>query len=77
MKMPVTWNVEREADGGFVMWIPGTGPRIRARNFSELKKQGYPNGIADDLYEDVCRQLEKGDKATVAVPIFKFSQVSP
>jgi len=73
--MPVTWNVEREADGGFVMGIPDTEPRIRARDFLELKKQGYPNGIVDDLYEDVCRQLETGDKATVEVPIFKFRQV--
>jgi hypothetical protein len=73
--MPVTWNVERESDGGFVMWIPGTEPRIRARNFSELKKQCYPNCIVDDLYEEVCRQLENGDKATVKVPIFKFSQI--
>lgn len=73
--MSVTWNVERESDGGFVMWIPGTDPCIRASNLSELKTQGYPNGIVDDLYEDVCRQLEKGDKATVNVPIFKFQQI--
>jgi hypothetical protein len=38
--MSVTWNVEREADGGFVLWIPGTEPRIRARTLSELKRQG-------------------------------------
>jgi hypothetical protein len=73
--MPVTWNVEREPDGSFVMWIPGTKPRIRARDFSDLKKQGYPNGIVDDLYEDVCRQLKTSDKAIIKVPIIKFSQV--
>lgn len=74
--MSVTWNVERESDGGFVMWILGTEPRIRARNFSELKKQGYPNGIADDLYEYVCHQLANGDKATIKVPIpMKFYQL--
>lgn len=73
----VTWRVERESDGGFVMWIEGTEPRIRASNLAELERQGYPNHIVDELYEDVCRQLEKGDKATIKVPIpGKFYQVS-
>ena len=65
----VTWHVERQPDGGFLMWIEGTEPRIAARNFSELERQGYPNLIVDDLYEDVCRQLKEGDKATIKVPI--------
>ena len=75
--MPVLWHVERQPDATFVMWIEGTEPRIAARNLDELKRQGYPNGIVDDLYEDVCQQLEKGDRATIEVPIFKFSQVGP
>jgi hypothetical protein len=58
------------------MWIEGTEPRIAARDLADLKKQGYPNHIVDDVYDDVCRQLEKGDKATIDVPIpGKFYQV--
>jgi len=72
--MSVLWHIKRQPDRSFLMWVDGTEPRIAARDLSELKKQGYPNGIVDDLYEDVCRQLEKGDKATINVPIFKFSQ---
>lgn len=64
----VMWHIERQSDGGFLMWIEGTEPRIAARNLADLEKQGYPNGIVDDLYADVCRQLEKGDKATIEVP---------
>lgn len=72
----VRWYVERQADGGFLMWIEGTEPRIPARNLAELKRQGYPNHIVDEVYEDVCRQLEMGDKATIDVPIpGKFIQV--
>jgi hypothetical protein len=74
--MSVTWNVERESDGGFVMGILGTEPRFQARDFLELKEQCYRHQIVDDLYEDVCKQLEKGDRATIKVPIFKFKQVS-
>lgn len=71
----IKWYVERQPDGGFVMWIEGTEPRILARNLAELEKQGYPNGVVGDLYDDVCRQLEKGDKATIEVQIFKFQQL--
>jgi hypothetical protein len=71
-----TWHVERQCDGSFLMWIEGTEPRIQARDLLNLKEQGYPNGIVDDLFEDVCRQLEKGDKATIEVPPpVRFRQV--
>jgi hypothetical protein len=71
------WFVERQArDGGFLMWVEGTEPRIAARNFAELEKQCRPNNIVDELFEDVCRQLENGDRATINVPILgKFRQV--
>lgn len=73
----VTWCVERQPDGSFLMWIPGTEPRISARNLLELETQGRPNHIVDEFYEDVCRQLSKGDVALVKVPVpGKFFQVS-
>jgi hypothetical protein len=73
--MPVQWCVERQPDETFLMWIEGTEPRITARNPEELKRQCYANSIVDDLYEDVCKQLEKGDRATIKVLIFKFAQI--
>lgn len=73
--MQMTWIVERQPEGGFLLWVEGTEPRIAARDLAQLKTQGHPNGIVDEIYDDVCRQLEHGDRATVKVPIFKFSQV--
>ena len=60
------------------MWPEGNiEPHFFVRNRAELAEELKRHGIVDDLYEDVCRQLEKGDKATIKVPIpGKFYQVS-
>ena len=69
----ITWSVEKQPDGVFVVWPEGkTEPRFFVRNLAEELKR---HGIVDDLYEDVCRQLEKGDKATVDVPIVTIRQL--
>jgi hypothetical protein len=74
-----TWYFNEQLDGGFRMWIEQDPQRpLPARNQTELKEQCRANGIVDDLYEDVCRQLEKGGEAIVKVPIpGQFSQGLP
>jgi hypothetical protein len=74
-----TWYFKEQLDGGFRIWIEQDPQRpLPARNQTELKEQCRANGIVDDLYEDVCRQLEKGGEAIVKVPIpGQFSQGVP
>lgn len=73
----ITWNVEREPDGTFLMWMPGADARpLKAQNFAEIEVQGYPNHIVGQVLDSVYRQLKEGNKATVEVPIPpKFIQV--
>jgi len=69
----ITWAVEKQPDGVFVVWPDDHAePRFFVRNLAEELKR---HGIVDDLYEDVCRQLKKGDKATVDVPRVTIRQL--
>jgi hypothetical protein len=57
--------------------VEGKEP-IPARNFAQLETQCGLNNIGDDLDKDVCRQLEKGDRAVIKVPILGgFAQGLP
>ena len=70
------WNVQRQPSGIFEIWTDG-GPRIVARNESELKRQLAGNSVSDKWYEQVLAQLANGDGARVEVPTpGKFSQVA-
>jgi hypothetical protein len=65
-----TWYFEKQPDGGFLMWHEDDPKRpLPARNLAELRQQCQLNSIFEEPFADICRQLEKGCKATVTVPI--------
>jgi hypothetical protein len=65
-KMPHTWSVYvgEQEDRCIICRDDGLVRQDAPR--SKLKQQMAPHGITDDLYDDLCRQLEKTSIATVA-----------
>ena len=68
------WNILQENDQHFDIWSD-RGPHIPARSSEELERQLSRNGITDELYREVLRQLEATGTARVQVNLGKFSQM--
>jgi len=67
------WNIQRRA-GGFDIWTD-EGPHIEAKSQHELERQLAANGVRDQWYDDILRQLALGATARVEVPrLGQFSQ---
>jgi hypothetical protein len=67
--MTRTWHFERQSDGSFLMWLEQDPQRpLPASDLTKLEDQCRANSIFDQYFDDICRQLQRTDKATVTVP---------
>jgi len=66
------WNVKREGDGGFIIWVDGDEARPLRALSGQLARQLTPSGV--DV-EEILAQLAKAETARVLVPkVGHFSQ---
>jgi hypothetical protein len=66
-------NFEKTSEG-YEFGMDG-GPRIKARNLEELRRQAAANGVSDELYDAVLLELSKKGTARVYSVIGQFSQL--
>jgi hypothetical protein len=62
------WNVRREHDGSFTIWVDGDETRPLRAFGAQLEGQLASNGVVGKWYEDVLEQLSTGNAARVRMP---------
>jgi hypothetical protein len=68
------WNVKQTGDRCII--TRGDNAVRQEAPRSRLMQQMAPHGVVDDIYEDLCLQLDANGKATVlAVQMGKFFQL--
>jgi hypothetical protein len=70
------WNIRREDDGSFTIWVDGDEARPLRAFGAQLERQLAGNGVVCKWYEDVVEQLSRENTARVRIPkLGQFSHV--